>query len=120
MTSLIGTPKQKSTKKAAGRAQSGREEPQKGASLRGRKRRQVWIHLPFKVLTLLPEIAPVCSCTGTGITLCPAVSLWPLIGADKPGDCAIERASAAPNLATAPHDGPDEPLLLHHDPTDGT
>ena len=42
-----------------------------------------------------------------------------LYGADKPEDTAIEQASAAPNLATAPHDGPDEPLWLCHDPPDG-
>ena len=29
------------------------------------------------------------------------------------------RASAAPNLANAPHDGPDEPLLLRYDPGGG-
>ena len=28
-------------------------------------------------------------------------------------------ASAAPNLANAPHDGPDEPLLLRYDPGGG-
>ena len=31
----------------------------------------------------------------------------------------MERASAASHLANAPHDGPDEPLLLRHDPPDG-
>ena len=41
------------------------------------------------------------------------------MSADKPEDAVMERASAAPNLATAPQDGPDEPLLLHHDPSDG-
>ena len=30
-----------------------------------------------------------------------------------------ERASAAPYLANAPHEGPDEPLLLRHDAGNG-
>ena len=41
------------------------------------------------------------------------------VDADKREAISNERASASPNLATAPHDGPDEPLLLHHDPSDG-
>lgn len=39
--------------------------------------------------------------------------------ADRPEDDVRERASAAPNLANAPHDGPDEPLLLHYKAENG-
>ena len=42
-----------------------------------------------------------------------------LIGADRLENSVMDQASGASHLANAPHDGPDEPLLLRHDPTDG-
>lgn len=38
-----------------------------------------------------------------------------LLHADVTGQSLPRRATAAPKLANALHDGPDEPLLLHHD-----
>ena len=42
-----------------------------------------------------------------------------LIACADAAEALSVRASAAPNLANAPHDGPDEPLLLRYDPGGG-
>ena len=42
-----------------------------------------------------------------------------LIACADAAEALSVRAPAAPNLANAPHDGPDEPLLLRYDPGGG-
>lgn len=110
-TCLSGTPKQRRTRKTRVHPPREREGPPETANFTGRGRRQVRMRYPALLLPLGKATTRPLQMDAPDLAL---------DGADKPEDIAVERASAAPNLAIAPHDGPDEPLLLCHNPSDGT